>query len=419
MTAIDVAERPRRRYSRNTAPQIAFLALFPLLFAYHLLAAMGVIPLVIGPGWSIINAIAAVWLGGTLLKRPERHRAFLALIAIIGVYAGGYYLLSDNEWQRNTAMLLESGKLITGLVSLYCVGLLLKNSDRFRRSLVVALVFMAAVTLIFMNPEEMTFIAIDRWDAPIGTAGYQWFAQCVSLTAIAALALSRGSRRKALVIGITVPTLFALFSRSEFLGFAIVVIVWCCVQAWRKQSHPVVLAAVSIAVGFAILFATARVLPSVEHVGAKQRMERAGVELSNQVSAADRQSEILNLPESASFQARLQMFYDGWSAIAASPLLGDYGGQMRDNGRFGDYIHNFLSAWRQYGMLGFLLYATLCLRAAFVTTRETLWRGNEDPMWMFALLATAYAVVLVVAAKSVFWPLPALAWGLATANRTQ
>lgn len=405
------------RLSFDIVPQLFFLALFPGLFVYHLLAATGIVPLVLGPGWSVVNGVAAVGLGFVALKDPRQHAAFLTLLAIVAMYAAWYSLFGETEWQSSKTMLLESGKLAVGLVSLYCIGFLLTDTEPFRRALLIALAFMSAATLIFVDPATMTFIAIDRWDAPQGTAGYQWFAQSFSLTTIAALALSRGGRTQAVVIGIAVPTLFALFSRSEFLGFTIVVVAWCVVQGRHWQFRPVGSMIVSIAAGFAVLFAASSVLPPVQQVGAERRLERQRIPegLDARYSAAQRQAEVFNLSESGSFQARLELLYQGWPHIVASPFFGDYGGQMRD-GRFGDYIHNVLSAWRQYGLAAFLLYVGLCTWAAWLTFQQVILRGSKDPMWLLALLVAAYSCALIVATKSVFWPLPAFAWGLVMAR---
>lgn len=414
------------RLSFDIVPQLFFLALFPGLFVYHLLAATGIVPLVLGPGWSVVNGVAAVGLGFFLLREPKRHAPFLALVVVIVVYAGIYALVGENEWQRSKTMLLESGKLAVGLVSLYCIGFLLTDTEQFRRALLVALAFMAAATFVFIDPVTMTFIAIDRWDAPIGTAGYQWFAQSFSLTAIVALALTRDGRVQAVIIGVAVPTLFALFSRSEFLGFVIVVTAWCVVQGLRLQFRPIGLAAGSIAVGFAVLFVVASALPPVQQVGAERRHERERAYLEKyklspdkwwgkRYTAAERQAEAFNLSESGSFQMRMEFLREGWSDIVASPFVGDYGGQMR-GGRFGDYIHNVLSVWRQYGLFAFLLYVGLCTWAAWLTFRQVILLGSKDHMWLFAFLITAYGCALIIATKSVFWPLPALAWGLVAAR---
>jgi hypothetical protein len=200
------------------------------------------------------------------------------------------------------------------------------------------------------------------------------------------------------------------------------------VQLRQGKFRTIGLATASVVASFAVLIAVCSVLPPVKQVGAEQRHERERVQIEKlalrppeawgqRYTAVERQAETFNLPASKSFLERLGMLSDGWSHIVASPLIGDYGGQIRDHGGFGYYIHNALSAWRQYGLLGFLLYMLLSLQASFLTARETIWRGSQDPMWLLAMLVTVYAVALTFAAKSMFWPLPALAWGLVVARR--
>ena len=103
----------------------------------------------------------------------------------------------------------------------------------------------------------------------------------------------------------------------------------------------------------------------------------------------------------------------GWVDIKSSPVLGVYGGQMREpDGIFGHYMHNALSAWHQFGLLPFLIYCGLCFAPALVAGWRMYGGFSTDPMWTLTLYVGAFTLLLALLAKSIFWAMPALAWGL-------
>ena len=58
---------------------------------------------------------------------------------------------------------------------------------------------------------------------------------------------------------------------------------------------------------------------------------------------------------------RAILFQKGLLAIKEYWFIGDFMGDVRDNGHTGGYIHNGLSLWRQYGIIPFILLLLLLL----------------------------------------------------------
>ncbi len=62
-----------------------------------------------------------------------------------------------------------------------------------------------------------------------------------------------------------------------------------------------------------------------------------------------------------SINERTQMFYSGIEGILNNPFFGDFAGQLSNSRgywheeRWGAYIHNFISYYRQFGLVAFLL----------------------------------------------------------------
>ena len=431
-----VADEPERAIFSTaglaqTLPQLLFLALFPGFFFYHLLAAAGVIPLLIGPGWSALNAAAAVSLGWVVIAQRERGPILLAVVALVAVILAYaiWYRLSGDAYQSSPVMFGASIKLIIGIAGMFALGYAFQDTKNLGKYLVTLLAIMAAVVALLQHPETNIFIAIDRWVAPEGTAGYQWFAQSVAVTAIFALALSKNWKQQAIVLGCAVPSLLALSSRSELAGFVGASVLWAILNLTRKNWRAPVYGACAAVVGTAVLFSMSVVLPDHDLKGAAERIEltrkyyesrkmRAPVD-AMQESAATRHAELIAVETSPSFKERLRTWRECIEQIKASPLLGDYGGQLRKRWVFGDYAHNILEAWRAYGLVAFLLFTALTIVVSYSSTRAVFMsRYSSDPMWMLAFLVAAYTTALLLLTKSIYWPLPALAWGLVARRLT-
>jgi len=82
-------------------------------------------------------------------------------------------------------------------------------------------------------------------------------------------------------------------------------------------------------------------------------------------------SRLFNLSsDDVSYLARVDMFISGLEGIAKNIFFGDFSGQLTiasdDKGaRWGGYIHNFLSYFRQFGIVAFLLVVTMLLSALY------------------------------------------------------
>src|SRR5690606_37425043 len=102
----------------------------------------------------------------------------------------------------------------------------------------------------------------------------------------------------------------------------------------------------------------------------------------------------------------------GWEAILANPIFGDFGGHIRESGP-GYYIHNILSAWRQFGLVGFVLFAGLSAGTLVVSMSAVLASRRPKHLELLALYMNALVFTALLAAKPLLWSLPAWAWGLA------
>lgn len=404
--------------SLHRVPAVFFFALFPAFFTYHALITMkAVTPFIPGGGWTFTNALGVAVLGTIVLHTTitsqavgkwRVHAPVAVLGAWVAVYAVGYALFGSGV-QRSPEMFLESAKLLIGWGCLYCIGYLFRPDAAMVRLLLYSLMAMAAITLLMIDPADLLHPGE-------GGASYHWFANAIVFVAIFALALAP-LRVQPAVVAVALCSLFVIGSRAEFYGFAILILGWAMIHVWQRRIDPIVNAMVATLLVSVVAGAALPHL-SVENISTPAVSPSAAVRnsallplLPSDETSFQRQLEIANLTTSRSWQDRESFLIKGWAGIKSSPLAGDYGGQLRDGGSIGSYIHNGLSAWRQFGLVPFLIYAVLCL-APFCVAGWRVARGETDPLWMLTLYAGGFTLLLVVMAKSVFWALPALAWGL-------
>lgn len=105
--------------------------------------------------------------------------------------------------------------------------------------------------------------------------------------------------------------------------------------------------------------------------------------------------------EDSSLNSRMFQFDVGLTSLADHWFLGDYGGQIRDFGDFGAYLHNILSYWSQFGLIPFLLIISLwvkaTLRAKSCIASDEAW---ADPDQRYFVVLLVFLGVEALASRS-------------------
>lgn len=123
-----------------------------------------------------------------------------------------------------------------------------------------------------------------------------------------------------------------------------------------------------------------------------------------------RAAEILDLASSASWQDRVTANSRALEVIAGHPLAGKFGYYFWDSA---GYAHNILSAWTQYGLLGFVAFIATSACALFIAFKGLLVSRGREPAWHLAFHFNLVAIVLAIASEPIMSSVfPPLAWGL-------
>lgn len=396
--------------NRTMFAQFAFALTLAGFFIYHSLAAFEIIsvPLPLGGWWTYANLLVAIVLGSVFLWKADftkvEHIPFMALCFWV-VAVALWHWFYGNGWQRLDYVLSENAKLLIGWAAFYLVGLHLRLTRSF--SVVVAglvVTFSLAVPLLIQTDP---FSPLDdvrrRFQGEV--ASYQFFANALAFMAIAALAGARSLAAQAGVLLMASAGIFLLGSRSETIAMAMVAGLWLSSTWLQTHSFPWRMAA-----GASL---SALVVVS------------AGLIVNGE--ALKRYMDFIDLTQSQSWQLRLELLSSGMIDIRSSLFWGEYAGQMKGHPigtvaeqtlAFGEYIHNGLSLWRQHGVIPFILFVGLCVSAITMGVWKVFIVRDSDPETRMLLYVAAYTTLLMLFSKSVYWPMPALAWGLFIAAMT-
>jgi hypothetical protein len=422
----------------ETLAVFLFFVIFPGYYFYHYFAAAGLIPLLI-KGWFVIGCFvtAAFLVPAILTTRPFSpqqltiHTMFLALSSMIAGNTVYHYFLGEG-FQRGSDIAINSFVTLSSLIALYLLGYFTPDSTALRNATAFSLFLMAFLAIGSIDPTTLQFIATERFNAPAGGAGYQGFALAFVTTALMALGMNWKSPIEPFILAVGFATLLISGSRSDFYGYFVISAGWVVLLIIKKRYLTATIGiAASVVLTAAILLLPPMIAeynskavqvtqptPSVKTAAPITSTPPSVTGPQNHGRSSDyildiaRQTAAIDISQSESWSFRKQMFDRGWDDIKSSPFWGVYAGQTKDGHSIGSYIHNGLSAWRQFGILAFLIYVALCAAPPFIAAHQIVLKGKDDRLWIATLYFGAFCLLLVIAAKSIFWPLPALTWGL-------
>lgn len=442
----------------QTVAGVSFFLLFPGYLFYHQFVAMGLIPPFAAGLFGYVSLGALLGLLALLPWNAGRLRTIvgnryaqwvLAFLFYTSVWTIAHYLVLDGDHISIAAV--QSLETITFWSALFLIGLFLPIESRVLRwSLGISFAIILVYLLYFyVNTDTNAYNAQRLYGNTADVSTYQGFARSVLFTLLLLLAVFNSFRARAVFMLGGVFILFMLVSRSDFYAFLALSTVLCIIYGIKQPRYLLLLLVVCMEV---LLLAVPDIAPRVEvflesrapetaepaphadrlpgdddstqatgkpappagHAGARPAPDTAKA-----LPRLNRQWEVLNIPSSKSWRSRLALQEKALRQIAENPLLGRFGGHVltEDTGKFekghaGRYAHNALSAWVSYGLAGFLLYLALTVYGCLVSVREVILKQQDIPLWTFAFTLNFVCLLLIIVSKPVFWPLPALGWGL-------
>lgn len=124
---------------------------------------------------------------------------------------------------------------------------------------------------------------------------------------------------------------------------------------------------------------------------------------------SSRHTQILDFENSSSWQEREYLYRMNVQKIIDNPILGSYGSHKELGD--GAYIHNALSAWQQFGIVGFILYLILIFIPILLAIYYLFKDKDRYNIYPF-LFISIYVAILCIATKPIFWPYASISLGL-------
>lgn len=383
---------------------LSFFLLFPGFLIYHQLLALELwqpfIRGLYGPV-SLASLLAFLvllpwnrdWLRSWVEERYILYVLVFLLYTLVWTVAH-YLTLAGENIQLATPQSLQT---IVFWACLFLTGLLLPLESKALKWMFFVVFLLALFFLLqfSISTGEFTFRAnwfYGQWGDDVAT--HQGYSRSALVILLFLLAVFTEIKVRIGLILSGAFVLFMLASRTDFSAFLVACLALSVIFGIKKPLY--FLIAPIFFLVLAVMFLVA-----------------ANIEDRMTMILLTRQLEIFDLFEATSWTNRMKLQEIALEQIAAHLLTGQFGGHVTAAGHVGKYAHNALSAWVSYGFFGFFMYLGLIVVALWVSARRFVLQQQDAPVWTFAFLLNLVCLLSVLAARSVYWPLPALGWGLA------
>lgn len=379
--------------ARMTA-SLSFFILFPGFLFYHFSLAIGLIPAfaggLYGPTSLIVHIIFIILLPLLISDFTKKNESFSKLTIIlffnILFFTIIHYSFNDDPFIYDATK--QSFELLISWSSLFFTGRYLSLEYKLQNILISFFIFIILCYFIYfmLSTLQIRFYAKEFFETNPNVATYQGFARSVLIMLLYLIAINDSLIAKIILLISGNYILFFLGARSEFYSFAIISFIIFFLYSLRDTKKFFL---------FIILQITILICLS----------------MSFDIFYKSRQLEILDLSSSSSWIARQELQSLAIQQISDNPIFGVFGGHITENSR-GGYAHNILSAWANYGFIGFFIYL-LTIAWAFIGSTYLCYKKNS----LYGVQGLSFSVnfisiILCLIAKSVFWPIPAFGWGL-------
>lgn len=375
----------------SKASYLFFLLAFPGYFFFHVLKSTVPVPYI---GWfsAVLIVCVAYWVVRSTLDLALHKicisslfvtAPFFLLVIYLIISIAVNYLINPAPYVTLDAS-LSNLMVVVWTVALFFIG---RHIDISRSTLASALagiltLAFALCSLYFFDPSASSLVMPLLPGDESESANYQGMARSVMCFAIVLFPFIRSLLYRCVLMFITVASLYVIGSRTELALFIVTIPLFALIHYRLKGVFILMVGAVLGC--FSLLYHDIDIFEKIE----------------------------MYTSFDASLNERAILLKSGIGGIEASPILGDYLGQLRDFGGVGSYIHNGLSMWRQYGILAFAVYIYMMI-ISLVVGFGSMRKVNVSPAEEVLIYLSVACLLGVLTTKSIFWPIPALAWGVA------
>jgi len=245
---------------------------------------------------------------------------------------------------------------------------LLKNIA-VKTIIVISWIIFTSVLVLFSIANPKGFYLVLN-SAPI----YLMLADTFAILTILIISMLKSNIMKIVLFFITIPILYALYSRASIVIFIFVFGIYL----FRKHKKTLLLLIVLIT----ILFSQINIFNILS------------------ISKEDRMFRLFYGIKDNSKKQRTVMLTDGLESIKKNWLTGTFLGEVEEHeGIAGHYIHNFLSFYRQFGIIPFIVFCVIVILLYFKVLLIYLFR-ETDKYFEFLFLYFTFTLMEIIIARS-------------------
>lgn len=232
---------------------------------------------------------------------------------------------------------------------------------RFNKIFYASLIMMVITLISLADFNNFNFLLLTEEDANYLRLA-EWFVIC----ALGSLAYIKNPKISVFVFVISLISLFIINSRFALAGFFIA---GSFIIFYRFKAGGFLILS-----GFIMIF-----ILSLVHI----------FNIDFELFKDNRVIRLILTPDvDTSLLSRREINLYGWKAIKENWFIGDFRGQVSYGG-YGNYIHNILSYWRQYGLITFLCFFVLF---SLIWSKVIKWFFNQQLMNSAYLFGSAYLI---------------------------
>lgn len=329
----------------------AFL-LFPGFFFYHTILGIGLMPPILGGFFTpVAIIILIIYLLIYFIFKTKLTKSFLLYFTVFlcwTLYVLFQYVI---QYKLNGLSLLNWSliAIIINTVSYMIMVNFTLIDKKVIRTFTISLIIMCLIIFYYSNNGRFYLKADNGID---GVASYQGFARSLLFVCYVCYVSYNRLLMKITIMIFSIVVLFMNTARSELIFFVLSILMLNIIN-YRKDYY-------SIAIIFIMI---TLIVTNFDYILSKISHNRV--------------FELLDIKKSTSYEGREEFGLKAWQVIQNHPILGDYGYYI-DAGGLGGYAHNILSAWAEFGIVGFLIFIGISLYLFVFSLNKIIFKNSTD-----------------------------------------
>jgi len=298
-------------------------------------------------------------------------------------YSLNYIVINENT---NAKILQHNFFLLSYYLLYFLVGYYYRGYRRYQNFIYILYVLMTLNVFMHMNDQTLLIDFSEK-----RTSVYQFLGDSYAIIALLTISLLNNRKIQLIVIMFSIVTLFMLVSRSSFYVFILVGIIYL----FAKERIWSIIYIFIITTLILLFFVNGgefvdKIMNSRLLIFLTDKVDQSTLERFSQIDV-------------------------GLNAIKEYWIIGDFGGDVLYFNRMGNYMHNYLSLLRQYGIIPFAFFLFLIVN---LLKKSFLWFKNIESFsidYDFFMLLTFFTLIEITVAKSIQYPIIFMPLGILAA----